>query len=159
PEDKTSWEIFHDALAAAILDWRRRWVEQQLRRRADRKALVIGGAALAALALLAFAFWAVRQSSERNQERRERKLALSGELALQSAQTLPDDPELALRLALFADQTASTPQAAAALRQAVLGFHRHLTVPADSESAQTAAFSPDGRRIVTGGDGGIARVW
>jgi WD40 repeat protein/DNA-binding SARP family transcriptional activator len=134
-------------------------LERARRERAARvrRWEIIAGALLAGV--VAIGIVAIIAIDQRNGAKHERNLALSRALALQSAQTLADDPEVALRLALWADETSPTPQSAAALRQAVLGFRQRIVVKADASTAQTAAYSPDGKSIVTGGDEGVARLW
>ena len=137
---------------AASLDCERRG------RRARRRWLTIafGGLALALVAIAAVAIVAV---NERNDAERQRNIAVSRELALQSANTLEADPELALRLALWAVDTSPTEQAAAALREATLAFRQLAVLEADSLDANAAAYSPDGKRVVTGGTNGRALLW
>ena len=65
----------------------------------------------------------------------------------------------ALRLALWAHDTAPTDQAATALREATLAFRQLGVLRADSLDANAAAYSPDGTRVVTGGTDGRAIVW
>jgi WD40 repeat protein/DNA-binding SARP family transcriptional activator len=138
-------------LAASVARRRR---EQTARRR--RLAFAFGTLAVGLIAIGIVAAVAVHQ---KNVAQRERDVALSRQLALQSTNSLGTDPELGLRLALSAVHASPTTDAAAALRQATLAFRQVGVLQADSVTAETAAFSPDGSRIVTGGDNGIARVW
>ena len=138
-------------LAASV---ERRDRERTARRR--RLAFAFGTLAVGLIAIAVVAAVAVHQ---KNVAQHERDVALSRQLALQSTNSLATDPELALRLALSAVNTSPTTDAAAALRQATLAFRQVGVLQADSVTAETAAFSPDGTRIVTGGDNGIARVW
>ncbi len=114
-------------------------------------ALAIGLVAITVVAGIA-----VHQAG---QARDERDVAVSRELALQSQNEVANDPELAMSLALSALDAAPTRQADAALRQATLAWHQLKVFRADPLTARTAAYSPDGRRIVTGGDSGIVRLW
>ena len=139
---------FLDASAA------RRQRERVSRRR--RIELAFAGLAVALAAIAVVAIVAIHQ---RNDAKRERNLALSRALALQSEKEVDVDPELALRLAMWADDTAPTRDADAALRQAVLGYHQLAVLPTDSLAARTADYSPDGTRIVSGGDNGVVRIW
>jgi WD40 repeat protein/DNA-binding winged helix-turn-helix (wHTH) protein len=132
----------------------RRERERLLRRR--RIEFAFAGLALAIAAIAVVAIVAIHQ---RNDAKRERNLALSRALALQSEKEVDVDPELALRLALWADDTAATRDADAALRQAVLGYHQLAALPTDSLATRTAAYSPDGSTIVSGGDQGVVRIW
>ena len=128
--------------------------ERRTRRR--HLALAFGALALGLVAIGAFALVAV---DGRGDAERQRNIAVSRQLALESGRALSVDPELATRLALTADATAPTEQAAAALREAALGFRQLAALRADPLDANTAAYGPDGDRIVTGGAEGIARVW
>jgi WD40 repeat protein/DNA-binding SARP family transcriptional activator/energy-coupling factor transporter ATP-binding protein EcfA2 len=132
------------------------------RRRRDRairrRRIELAFAALA-VALAAITVVAIVAVHQRRDADRERNVAVSRELALQSADAVDVDPELAVRLALSALDAARTDQAGAALRQATLAFHQLASFRADSLTARTAAYSPDGEHAVTGGDDGVARVW
>ena len=138
-------------LAASIA---RRNRERTSRRR--RLAFAFGTLAVGLIAIGIVAAIAVHQ---KNVAQHERDVALSRQLAAQSAGEVGIDPHLALRLALSAVDKWPTTDADAALRQATLAFREVTSLRADSTAAETAAFSPDGSQVVTGGDDGIVRVW
>lgn len=132
----------------------RRDRERTARRR--RLAFAFGTLAVGLIAIGIVAAIAVHQ---KNVAQHERDIALSRQLAAQSAGEVGIDPHLALRLALSAVDKSPTTDADAALRQATLAFREATSLRADSTAAETAAFSPDGNHVVTGGDDGIVRVW
>jgi WD40 repeat protein/DNA-binding SARP family transcriptional activator len=132
----------------------RRDRERATRRRYFR--FIVGGLLLAVAAISAVAIIALAQGREAE---RQGDLALSRQLALQSGRSLNVDPELGVRLALWALDTAPTNEAATALREATNAFDQLAVLDADSLTANAAAYSHDGRRIVTGGTDGVARVW
>jgi CHASE2 domain-containing sensor protein len=55
PAGDSRYEIYHDALAAPILEWRNRWEGRKLRGREQRRLFSTVGLAAGALALVAFA--------------------------------------------------------------------------------------------------------
>jgi WD40 repeat protein len=119
-------------------------------RAAVRRITIAGIALVAALvAIGSFALIAVHR----------RHVAESGELAARSTTLLDVDPGLSLDLALAAYDTSPTAAAAAALRQATLGFNQRGVFGADRSTAWAAAISPDGTRAVSVGDQGIAKLW
>jgi WD40 repeat protein/DNA-binding SARP family transcriptional activator len=124
--------------------------------RRHRVTVALGSLSFGIVAITTIAVVALNQ---RHGAVRLRNIAISRELALQSANALGVDPELSVRLALLALDRSQTDQAAAALRQATLA-DRHLTVlPADPQDANTADYSPNGDRVVTGGTTGRVLVW
>jgi WD40 repeat protein len=167
------YEIFHDVLADAILDWRARHQErareaarvaraqeqaERERRRVRRARLVAGGVGLVAgvLAVLAVLAWQAR-----NDAREQREVARSVGLAARSREASGTDPELALLLALRAVDTAPTSLAQEALRQGTNDVRLRTLIPAGGNGAVTraAVFSPDDQQLVTAGDDGRVAVW
>jgi WD40 repeat protein/DNA-binding SARP family transcriptional activator len=128
--------------------------DQRTRRR--RLTLVFGGAAIGLIVIAMVSALAIdqRRDSDRAQE-----VLTSRQLAVQSGANLEADPELALRLALTALAASQTDEAAAALREATTAFQQRGVLHADSDNALTVSSSPDGERIVTGGEDGRAIVW
>ena len=144
-------ELEKEFLGASLARQRRDRGARRRRLRFAFGALAVGIVAIGAVALVAV--------DERNEAKEQRNIAVSRELALQSADALEVDPGLALRLALWADDTAPTEQAAVALREATLGFRQLAVLRADPLDANAASYSPDGKRLVTGGIAGRALVW
>ena len=149
----TRYEIFHDVLAPAILDWRRRFVE---RKRVRRLRWISLGATLivlvfAVLTILAFGATMRAMTAER--------IATSRELAASAISNLNSDPELAALLALEAVQTAHNYESEDALRQALLHALPLATLRGHTGTVWSTAFSPDGTRIVTASVDNTARIW
>ena len=88
----------------------------------------------------------------------ESRISISRELAAAAIGQLEVDPELSLLLAVEAVETAYTEQAEDALRQALASPWR-TTLRGHTGPIYSAAYSPDGRWIVTASRDGTARVW
>ena len=167
--DGTRYEISHDLLAPAILDWgrHRRAVRleneketaereaQAEKRRARRfRGLAIGSAVLLAMAIVLSVVLAFAELSADNasSEAKSRGVAATAEAVL------GQDPELATKLALRALQLSDTVQAETAIRDALpqLQLKATLTPPVPERSA---VFSPDGKQILTAAADGSIRIW
>jgi WD40 repeat protein len=177
--EATRYEIFHDVLAPAILDWRRRYVEiqerasavEQAREQAAKRALRQWLFALATMTLVAIVGWGFATwegfRSKANQK------------AAESVYTAPFDASRGLDLALEAVQATApfglspvsatriglrpTPAAEDALRQAIQASRLEWTLRTGTLTSDIA-FSPDGRKLATAGKDetgkyGEVKVW
>jgi len=129
------------------------------RRAATRRQRILVGAALVAVAVsLSLALLALFQ---RNEARREARIALSRQLAAEAIAARDNDPEQSLALATSAATTAETEEALEALRRSLRSSFAVAEVPVGTARARVwdAAFSPDGRRLVTASGGGGVRIW
>jgi WD40 repeat protein len=156
------FEIFHDRLTAPLLEWVDRRDNERLRReaRAQRRranafrALAVAAGLLLILAVLAVVF----AEAQRATANRDRRIAQSIQLATSSQTMLDSDTELSTLLALQGLRISHTDQAAQALRNALSQLSERAILrvgtPLDS-----AAFSPDGKEIVTASQDGTARIW
>ena len=91
---------------------------------------------------------------------RQRNLAQSRELAANSSLQIQADPDLSLTLADQAIQKAYTSQAEDALRQVLLETTpMNSVLRGHSDSVRSAAYSPDGKFIVSASSDRTARVW
>jgi len=156
PAGDGRYEIYHDALAGPIVDWRRRWEERQKRRRERRRlALLVGVAAALAGIAIAVAILAVFALHARHDAR----VGQSGALAAQAISGVNEDAPRALRLAVQAAEAAPSRQAEDALRVTLANFLLSKTLRGHEGAVRSVAFSRDGRLVVTGSDEGTARIW
>jgi WD40 repeat protein len=127
------------------------------RRAATRRQRVLVGAAFVAVAVsLSLALLALFQ---RNEARREARIALSRQLAAEAIAARDNDPEESLALATSAATTAETDEARDALRRSLRSSLAAALVPVGNAPVWDAAFSHDGRRLVTASEGGGVRIW
>ena len=91
---------------------------------------------------------------------RQRDVATSRLLALQSASRQDRDPQLATLLALAAAQVSDTAEARAALLRMTERDKRVVSFVGDHAGlVEAVAFSPDGRQFVTAGPDDPVRLW
>ena len=109
-------------------------------RRGHRRRLAIAFGALA-IGIVVIGIVALVAISERQDAEHQRNLAISRALALQSEKARASDPELATRLALWAQDTIPTAESGVALREATLAFHP-LGPAADSIDAERRRVQP-----------------
>jgi WD40 repeat protein len=167
------YEVFHDVLAVAVADWRRRYVteeerassERQLRlekeeaertARQARARLRRARAVMATLAFLVilcmFLAWHAKTSATQAQQ----QTLLATVRSEQSA-----DPAEALRDGLEAWGLGHIPAVGEALRAATdASLLQHTLRMGDREVIVTSArFSPDGKRVLTTSSDGRLAVW
>ncbi len=173
------YELLHDVLGDAALDWRKRHdaerqkkillrehedaeqrklaeaaeQHQAQRNRIIRRAAI--GLSCLVVLLIAAVTWAVY---ERNEAAQEREVARSRALAATADSQLQSDPERSILLAREALDIRETREAAAALRRALGASRLRLRIPAGHGLAQAVA-APDGRTVATVTNPGRVRFW
>ncbi len=186
-DGRTRFEISHDLLAPAILDWRTRQTAIQAERQAHeraaqlerekreaeeraaeerrraaeerRRARMFKGLAIAAgVLLVACIVGGVLAYAAKKAADRENHLAQSRHLAASAEATLSQDPELATLLSLQALKVRDTPEAEAALRASLPQVEVAATL-APPPPARSAMFSSDGSRILTASGDGTIRIY
>lgn len=173
------YEIFHDVLAAAVLDWRRRYDEQQKleqfrsqeqerlkqeqeeaarqrereeSRRLRKRATVLTLLLLFAVAASAIALYQGRKAI------RASKNAHSSKITANAFSQLSRDPELSLLLAIEAVKVSPTSESQEALKEALLNAHTEFVLKHQG-GVRGAVFNPDGTLIATTALSDIVRVW
>jgi WD40 repeat protein len=178
PHSEPRFEIFHDVLALAVLDWRRRWVAardqeeahrslqlekqhaelqaRETRRRLRRARILVGSLALLLVACLVLAGVTVARTKQA-----DRALAESRQNALLALvqRDLELDPTRALQTSLDAWDLGHTPQAEAALRRSYDAAATDLVLDLGDMPVVTATFTRDGSKLVTSSEDGHVRVF
>ena len=169
----TRYELFHDKLAKAILEWRASFLEQQARIEAEQQlkaeqaerqrevrnkfirwaavALVFVVVALVALSVVAL--------HQRSMAAGARDDAQSRLFAAKAAEQLAIAPAVAVRLAARGMNLSVTDEAEQAFREALEASHLRAVLDGKSGSVYAASFSPDGKLVLTASEGGRARIW
>jgi WD40 repeat protein len=92
-------------------------------------------------------------------KRRATRLARAQLLAARALTKLQVDPVGALRKATSAVEKASTPEAESALRQALAASFPRTVLTGHKDGVEKAAFSPDGKLVVTASWDKTAKIW
>jgi len=171
PGQPVRYEIFHDVLAPAILDWRARFVQEQKRLEAETQAAAERAQAVEQLALqhrkakrarwfavgslvllVVMVFLAYKAYQTKFTAR-------AHELAAYAKSQLETDPEVSVLLAIEAVQAKETEHSVAALRSAVRESQLSVVV-GTPKSGRIAgvAFSPDGKYVITASWDSTARI-
>ena len=153
----TRYEISHDVIGPAILDWRTRHVHEKQAHRERRKTRIWAAVALASLlacagvaVLAVFSVWAMRhaQDAEQDAEQAEqvansaRTTARAQELVAAATAELTEDPAQSLSKALDALRLREEmPQAEVLLREGLPQLRLRTIVPGVQDS-RAAALSP-----------------
>jgi WD40 repeat protein len=149
--DESRYEIFHDVLGPAVLDWRTRHHTAVVARRARRKARISYGiAAVSLLAVGGLVVLVVAALHERASARSQRYVA-------QAIGALDSDPFQSVRLAQQALATKATPAAESAFRVAVSESRVRAATVLDTAVYQSE-YSADGTLVLSQG-GHRVRVW
>ena len=164
PQAEGTYEVFHDVLAEAVLDWRARHEERRRRARSVRVAVLVGlGAALIVGLSLAFAAWVQHQKEEADRQRGRAEQATRGarsrELAAASQLQFGFAPETAVATAVRAVGADVTPDAMLALRGALAQNDLRGTLRGVRGAVRSLRVSADGRRIAVVGNDHRVRVW
>lgn len=162
------YEIFHDVLAPATLNWRTRYFQEQARadaerraeeqrRRAEEKArsakrlswlaaglLVVSGLAITAAI---YGWW------QNNRADKQTRISLAGKLAAQAGGLAEERVDLALLLSSEANRVSSSPEVKGSLLTA-LTFSSNLPIflqYGHTGAVRSVAVSPDGKILASGG--------
>ncbi|MFL5929458.1 MAG: hypothetical protein ACJ77E_21195 [Gaiellaceae bacterium] len=158
PGPDRRYEIFHDVLAQAIVEWsaRRELDEERsgARRRQRRLLAVTVGAVATALVMVAVAVYALTQRSDARAQARH---AHGSALAAAALAAMPSDPEVGLRLARAAAADARTSGIESVLRTALDKSRARAVLTGGRQPVLAASFA--GGRVVTVDRHGTLRMY
>jgi WD40 repeat protein/transcriptional regulator with XRE-family HTH domain len=134
----------------------------RLRRRA---IFLVGALIIAALLAASSAIFAQQSNANAARAEGERRLAFSRELSVNAVSNLDVDPERSILLALQAVSVSSEGgkpvllEAEEALHRAVIASRVQLTLRSHTDAVNDVAYSPDGKRLITGSSDKTAKIW
>jgi WD40 repeat protein len=180
-EDGTRYEIFHDVLAQAVLDWRARYNQEQKRLAAERELAeeraraksklheaqqrarrlrwgAIGLTVMLVITLTAVVLFVLflRQSNAFQQARIDNH---SRQLANYSRENSDYDPDLSLLLAIESTRPSMTVYAIEALKRSLVALQTRHVLSGHGGPVRGTVFSPDGKYVATASLDNTARVW
>jgi WD40 repeat protein len=139
------YEIFHDVLAQAVLEWgRRREVDAERARAKVRQLRLLALAAAALLAVVVMAAVTAYALTQRGDARSQARHAGAGALASDALAALPVDPQRGLSLAVKAARRESSPATEDVLRSALLAARGRAVLRGNIGGVLATGFSGDG---------------
>jgi WD40 repeat protein len=157
------YEIYHDALARPILDWRRRWQADQDRARERRRSRIVASIAAGLLLIvIVVATLAVLAVNGRRDARHRAADASSVALASAARDQLASQPDLSLLLASAALGQKDRPEARdsmVAAREAAGPDGAVGIMRGHADAVRGVAFVQRGRAIVSAGRDGRILLW
>jgi WD40 repeat protein len=169
-DEPPRYEIFHDVMVPAVLEWRRRYVTERQRVASEQALLVKSRQAeeefrkerkrlrLYALLSAAFALLLIMTTASVLLVINARH-ASQRELLAKSETMLDSDPAASLQDALQAWHKGATPEAERAVRTAVEADTQRRVFHADNGYFTSSEFSPDSRSLLTAGSDGTAKLF
>jgi WD40 repeat protein len=152
------YEVFHDVLAQAVLEWgRRREVAQEraaAKQRQRRLFALVGAALVAVVVMIAVTAYAL---SQRGDARAQARHASASALVAQALAALPTNPEQALLLAREAARREPSPTTEQMLRSALMAERGLAVLHGNVHGVLAAGFS--GARVVTIDGAGTLRMY
>jgi WD40 repeat protein len=157
------YEIYHDVLTDAVLNWRTRYEsetalqeERAASRRRQRNLAAVAVVSLVALLAMAVltAFW----FSQRSAARREARKNKAGELLQRAQAQLAVDPVASIRAALKSAAIATSSNTESVLRSALLATNTELELHG-AGPVSGGAYSPDGKRFALADETGRVRIF
>jgi hypothetical protein len=178
PGQPVRYEIFHDVMAQAILDWRTRYVmeqkkletERQLameraksaedleraRQHARRLRWIMVGLSVLLVGMIGLSAYALVQKRRVIESRGRNSHSLAEVAKLE----MDNDPQLSMSIAAEAVSVAPMPEAIEALQTALLRSHVRVVLTGQHKGAvRGVALSPDGKYAATAGWDKTAFVW
>ena len=156
-----SYELFHDILAAPILEWRRTYEADRRRRAVRRRMLRVGSVLVALIAVFAgLGIWALIQRSDAiSATKSANSLGLAGSADAE----LESNLDFSLLLSLEAYHASPTVQAESAMLVSLeaarsSGFKAILNDP-NSQGVYGVAFSPRGGMLAAADENGTVVLW
>ena len=171
------YEIFHDVMVPAVLDWRHRYdaerqriaSEQALIRksrqreeefRKERRRLRLYALLSAALALVLILTTAIVVLAVHSRNVQRASVLNEGRALLgQSEAALDSNPAASLRAALQAWHKLGTAEAEGAVRTAFEADTQRVVVRGDHGDFKTSEFSPESSSLLTSGNDGTAKLF
>jgi WD40 repeat protein len=159
PGAPTRYEIFHDVLGPPILAWQHEHQLRSERERAQqqrRRLLVLVGASLGALAIVAaLAVYALVQRSDAHTQAQH---AYGRELAARALAELPSNPATSVEFALRAARLAPGAGTTSVLRSSLLAMREEKIVRLGGNIV-AATFSPNGRQLLIASSNGKLELY
>jgi WD40 repeat protein len=160
----TRYEVFHDVLAPAILDWRARHAaaqaaEERLRETRARLRRLSALAVVLGLLLIISVVSVVLAVSQSRRAEAAARLATSRQLTAEAATTIADDPRTALRLGIAAQQLHDDADTRAGLVHGLTTTAYAGTFAGHRLGVNSVALTPDGRTLATASADGTVILW